>query len=1787
MNRFKNKFLSVMLSAAMVAGMLSPMGVQAKAISSGDEYLTTADGQKVKITVQYGGTSETIGVLEGDMATVVDGNAETGVNFRGNASGYADDGIQVGDYIQVEYEEAITLENAVFTFKSGSTDIFQKSTFSYSLDGTEWVDAATIESSTVMIYKAAEAIEGVKAIRLTNDEYIRKWLNLNEISVNQDLPYIWNSTESKLGYEKVSGTATAPSAASEELEGPGNGIVAAATDESKNTFWHSSYSNDETDLRNGGGTAASEYSYIEVALAEATDLAGVTYMPRQLSGYDYSNGAFKTFKVQVKTADGEWTDADIASINGNEVTTADFSGTDLEGNEVTAAGPYVTVDYAEKQPNEELEVFFKDVQKDITAVKFVVKESFGTSDTQYNQFLNAAEISGLKAKAEEPEVPAEPEFDIEVSDRVKDMIVNMSLRDKVTQMLMVDFRMWDTDTTDTVARTDFTVMNDQVRKIVEDYNFGSVIYFANNIKTTEDTFALTQEMQAAATKDGGIALLIAADQEGGSVYRLGSGTALPGNMALGATFNTDNAYKAGKIIGSELGILGINTNLAPVVDVNNNANNPVIGLRSYGDDATAVGEMAAASIAGMAEYNVIGTAKHFPGHGDTATDSHYGLPMVDKSLDVLKEVELKPYEVAIEEGIEMIMTAHILYPQLESDKIVSKKTGEAESLPATMSDDILTGLLKEDMGFDGIIVTDAMNMAGISDKWDQVQSVVIAFQAGVDMICMPCQLYSMDDLANLDAIIDGVVAAAEAGEIPMSRIDSAVARILNVKENRGILDYKAEDYTLEAAKATVGSAENRQTEREIAAAAVTVVKNENNVLPLDIKEDTNVLMLVPYNNERSQMLMAWNRAKEAGLIPEGAEVDYYTFSRYTTMETADFAEKLAWANIVIINSEISSAAKMAGANTTAALTSTTFLAAIPTWVTDYCKENGKISVISSVDKPYDVQLYPNADAIVAAYGCKGSSVDPTEALIGGVTGSEAAYGPNIIAAVEVALGTFPAQGKLPVTIPVFDAATKTYTEEVAFERGYGLTYDAKEPLPEVEPVDKSGLETMVADAKAGDYSSKTEESVAALNAAIEAAEAVLANEAATQEEVDEAKAALVAAVIGLQDKPVEPDVTDPADASKDVPTDMYTATAGSTQPGNSPNTALDENPGSFWEVVWDIGNTDPSVMWYQIELADEVEIDAVRYLPRWGGDAGNINGFVTQYLIQVSTDGENWTDAAEGTWERTEGWKIAEFEAVTAKYVRLTGVGTWADVGENSNMSIAEIRVRATGEVINKGALKAAIAKAENLVKEDYVDLSGIEAPLAAAKAVADKAEATQEEVDAAAAALNEALDALVKVVKKDALKAAIADAKAVDQSLYTSKTAKALANAIEAGEDLVDDETATQEVVDAATAAITKAKAALVAKATAEEKAALAEAVEAAEAMDTSAYTEESVAALDEAIAAAKAVLDDADATSKDVKDAADDLQDAVDALEIPVVEDEVVRLFGQGRYDTAYAVADALKEALGVEKFEAVVVATGKNFADALAGSYLAVEKNAPILLTNGNDENVAQLHAYIKANVAEGGKVYILGGDGAVPTTVDVIDGYEVERLFGDSRYDTNLAILEEAGVTGDSVIVATGKTFADSLSASAAKLPILLVKPDGTLNDAQKAILTGMKNIYIVGGDGAVSTGYEAELKEFGEVTRVFGESRYDTSVEVAKTFCKDVTKAVVASGKNFPDGLCGGPLAAALNAPLVLTKDGGTDAAAAYVAENGIAGGYVLGGDGALTDATVVEVFALTGAEEIK
>lgn len=609
------------------------------------------------------------------------------------------------------------------------------------------------------------------------------------------------------------------------------------------------------------------------------------------------------------------------------------------------------------------------------------------------------------------------------------ILEKMSLRDKITQMIMMEFRTWDENTADNVAAKNFTVMNSQVSKIIEDYRFGAVIYFAQNLTSTEQAFNLSVAFQEAATKNNGIPLIICADQEGGSVYRLGSGTALPGNMALGATGSTQYALQAGKIIGSELSAVGINTNLAPVVDVNNNVNNPVIGLRAYSDDAQYVGELAAAMIDGMAKYDVTGCAKHFPGHGDTAVDSHYGLPIVDKSLDSLNACELLPYRVAIDNGISMIMTAHILYPQLENDTIYSQKTKTYESLPATMSDDIITNLLKNEMGFKGIVVTDAMNMSAIAAKWTPLQAVINAINAGVDMICVPCYLNSNDDLNTLDSLLNNLVNAVQNGTIPLARIDDAVKRILTVKYDNNILNWSKDQTSLENALRTVGSSANRESERRISAAAVTVVKNDENTLPVQVSSTSRILMMVPKENQKALMIMGWNRAKQAGLIPDGASLEVVTFSSATQLST--YKTSIDRADTVILNSLVSSAYKMNGGSWESKYIRT---------VLDYAENAGKTTIVQSVDKPYDVQSYDKADAVVAVYGCKGSTVDPTEALVGGVTSSQAAFGPNITAGIEVMFGVFPASGTLPVSIPQYKNGT--FTDTILYNRGYGIHYDS-------------------------------------------------------------------------------------------------------------------------------------------------------------------------------------------------------------------------------------------------------------------------------------------------------------------------------------------------------------------------------------------------------------------------------------------------------------------------------------------------------------------------------------------------------------------------------------------------------------------------------------------------------------------------------------------------------------------------------------------------------------------------
>ena len=298
------------------------------------------------------------------------------------------------------------------------------------------------------------------------------------------------------------------------------------------------------------------------------------------------------------------------------------------------------------------------------------------------------------------------------------------------------------------------------------------------------------------------------------------------------------------------------------------------------------------------------------------------------------------------------------------------------------------------------------------------------------------------------------------------------------------------------------------------------------------------------------------------------------------------------------------------------------------------------------------------------------------------------------------------------------------------------------------------------------------------------------------------------------------------------------------------------------------------------------------------------------------------------------------------------------------------------------------------------------------------------------------------------------------------------------------------------------------------------------------------------------------------------------------------VTRLYGSTRYETSYAIASALKEQLGVDRFDTVILANGNNFPDALAGSYLASVKDAPILMVRENHKD--SLHEFIKNNLNVGGTIYVLGGTGAVPESVlGGLSGYNVKRLSGQTRYETNLLILEETGVTNEDILVCTGNAFADSLSASAVGKPILLLD-NKKITEEQKAFLVAHvgNRYYIIGGTGAVNQEMENEIAKYGTVERVYGLTRYETSIAVAEKFFDSPKDAVLAYAKNFPDGLCGGPLANKMNAPLILTAEGKVDAAEEYVSEIGVQSGKVLGGEGVLPSDTVRTIFHLSKDTEI-
>ncbi|WKA51632.1 glycoside hydrolase family 3 N-terminal domain-containing protein [Planococcus liqunii] len=552
---------------------------------------------------------------------------------------------------------------------------------------------------------------------------------------------------------------------------------------------------------------------------------------------------------------------------------------------------------------------------------------------------------------------------------IEKAVAGMTMEEKVGQMLMPDFRNW--------KGQNVTQLLPEIEQLVKQYHLGGVILFRENVVTTEQTTKLVADYQEAAEKYG---LLMTIDQEGGIVTRLQSGTDMPGSMALGATRSAEITENVGNAIGEELSALGINMNFAPSFDINNNPDNPVIGVRSFGENPELVAELGVAYTKGLQASGTAATAKHFPGHGDTATDSHIGLPEVPYDLERLKAVELYPFQKAMEAGIDAIMTAHVTFPKVDGTKVISKKDGSEITLPATLSHKVLTELMRDEMGYEGVIFTDALNMQAIADHFGPVEAVIRAVNAGSDIVLMP---------VGLESVANGLYEAVRSGEISEDRIESSAKRILALKLKRGIVKEetpKPVEEKVANALQVVGSEEHQQVEREASEKSITLVKNEG-VLPLAPNPEDLVVVV---GNAYSDELYAGLKARHGNTI----------WIQKDNLLTEQELAQVQAAKAVVVGTRTSTVSQrspnsgqMKMANQIIASTDAPVIAV-------------------GIQNPYDIMAYPEVDAYLTQYSFRTASYEAMASTI---------------------LGQLSPTGKLPVTIPDLAGGT-------LYEYGHGLTY---------------------------------------------------------------------------------------------------------------------------------------------------------------------------------------------------------------------------------------------------------------------------------------------------------------------------------------------------------------------------------------------------------------------------------------------------------------------------------------------------------------------------------------------------------------------------------------------------------------------------------------------------------------------------------------------------------------------------------------------------------------------------
>lgn len=384
---------------------------------------------------------------------------------------------------------------------------------------------------------------------------------------------------------------------------------------------------------------------------------------------------------------------------------------------------------------------------------------------------------------------------------------NMTLKEKVGQMIGLAF-----------SGTDY---NEDLKYQVEEIGVGLIIYFKDNCANPEQIFNLNKEINSHAK----IAPFIALDQEGGMVARVTQGvTQSPGAMAISATQNVKNAYNMAYNMGIELRKIGFNLNFAPVGDINNNPKNPVINVRSYSEDPQVVKEYVYEAVKGYSDAGMMSTIKHFPGHGDTAVDSHVGLPVIDFDKERLEQVELVPFRLAKEENLPGIMASHVLYTKYD------------DTYPTTLSKKVVTGLLREEIGYDGLVVTDSLTMSAVFGRFSIEEIALHSFNSGCDilLLCGGRQLEMQKQFA------EAALRLAEEGKIPLEVIDRSVERILRYKKmfNAGQMANSFEDI-----KDELEVPSSMKEAQKVAQDSMTLIKNDNHLIP--IRKEQKTLVVFP------------------------------------------------------------------------------------------------------------------------------------------------------------------------------------------------------------------------------------------------------------------------------------------------------------------------------------------------------------------------------------------------------------------------------------------------------------------------------------------------------------------------------------------------------------------------------------------------------------------------------------------------------------------------------------------------------------------------------------------------------------------------------------------------------------------------------------------------------------------------------------------------------------------------------------------------------------------------------